>query len=310
MIPAIAIAVDLGATNVRVALVDNEGKIIRRLSEKTSRDGKRGRVVTDQIIRLIRAFTSGISKSRIRGIGISSMGPLDLKRGGPYKSPNVPFTFIPLVDSLRKTFGLPVFLLNDANAGALAEHYFGKSRGKDNLVYITLSTGIGAGAIVNGRLLLGRSGNAAELGHLIVDTAYNLPCTCGKGTGHWEGLASGRNLPRFFAAWLQKTRQRSVAPVRDARNIFDSARGGNRLAGSFLEELARVNARALSDIIVAYEPERIALGGSVALQNAPLIIPGIKKHIDRYLRVPEISLTRFKDDVGLVGVAGAVLSNG
>ena len=304
----LVIAVDLGATNVRVALVSESGQILKPKRERTSKEGEDGRVVTDQIIELIVESTQGENWKNILGIGISSIGPLDYTKGGPTNSPNVPFPLIPLVAPLEKTFSLPVSLYNDASAAALAEKHFGDGKDIENLVYITISTGIGGGAIVDGRLLFGKGGNAAEIGHLVVDTTYNLLCTCKskKGYGHWEILASGTNIPKFFCFWKNKEGKETSFEVEEAKDIFDQAHKGDKTALEFLEELSRVNARAISSIIVAYAPELITIGGSVALNNEDLILPGIKRHVDDYLEVPEIKITTLGENITLLGAVAAV----
>lgn len=306
-----AIAVDVGATNIRAALISSSGRMAVSLCEPTDVRGRHGEVVTKQIIRMIRAILTKSAIKKPAGIGVASIGPLDYKRGGPVRSPNVPFSFIPLVAPLRRAFGLPVTLLNDANAAVLGEQRFGAGRGRRDIIYITISTGIGAGVIAGGNLLLGKSGNAAELGHMIVDSAYALPCSCTKGRGHWEAYASGRNMPRFFAAWLDKNdknKRRPGAGPKDAASIFRLAAAGDRDARMFLNDLAKINARAVSTIIAAYDPELITFGGSVALNNQAAIIPGIKKYVDRYLKVPQISITPLGEDVVLLGAAAGVFS--
>lgn len=302
----LAIAVDLGATNLRVALVSSTGKILKKAKEETAKTGKDGSVVTNQIIHLIHEVAKEIDPRKVAGIGISSIGPLDYDKGGPLNSPNIPFSFIPLVKPLEKEFGLPVHLLNDANAAVLGEKYFGAGKRVTNLVYITISTGIGGGAIVDGKLLFGRGGNAAEIGHMIVDTTYNLSCTCRKGIGHWEALSSGTNLPRFFRVWQEHTDKKDIMQVQTAKEIFDLARRKNATALDFLDELAKVNARAISNIIVAYDPELITIGGSVALNNPEFLLPGIEAKIDHYLEMPRICVTNLGDDIVVLGAASSV----
>ena len=231
-----------------------------------------------------------------------------MKRGGPTHSPNIPFAFIPLVKPLQKKFSCPVHLLNDANAAVLAEKYFGAGKHAKNLVYVTLSTGIGGGAIVDGNLLLGKGGNAAEIGHMIVDTSYDLLCTCKKGVGHWEALASGTNIPRFFQAWAQKTKRSQSLSFGVAKDIFAEANKGNHIVLEFLDELAKVNARAISNIIVAYDPELITIGGSVALNNPQFILDGINKYVDHLLKLPKIQITKLGEDSGLLGAGAAVFA--
>ncbi|MDP3735659.1 MAG: ROK family protein [bacterium] len=304
-----AFAVDLGATNVRVGLICSDGRIIERLKVNTPRHGKTPGVIPQKIAAMLESVASKHRRIPILGVGVSSMGPLDYRRGGPLSSPNIPFAFVPLVAPLSKRFNLPVVLLNDCNAAVLGEQRFGAGRRRKNILYITISTGIGAGALVDGRLVLGRSGNAAEVGHMVIDTALNLPCTCGTGAGHWEGYASGRNIPRFFEAWTKANGCRTDFEPTDSKDLFERARAGESLSRRFLEELHRINGRAISNCIVAYDPEIITLGGSVALQN-PTILAGIKKYADRYLALPKIQRTPLGDDAGLLGAAAAVFARG
>ena len=306
MAQKLAIAIDLGATNLRVALVSPNGKILKKVKEETAKTGKDGSIVSSQIIRLIQEVIKETSLKKIAGIGIASIGPLDYKRGGPSHSPNVPFSFIPLVQPIHKKFSLPVALHNDANAAALTEKHFGAGKRTKNLVYITISTGIGGGAIVDSNLLLGKGGNAAEIGHMIVDTTYKLLCTCKKGVGHWEGLASGANIPRFFRVWRETAKKESAVQTQTAKEIFDLARRKNSVVLEFIDVLAKVNAAAISNIIVAYDPELITIGGSVALNNPQFILDGINRYVDHYLKLPKIQVTKLGEDIGLLGAAAAV----
>lgn len=298
------IAVDLGATHVRVALVSASGSILAKVSEPTTKQGRDGGIISKQIIRMIRGMRAA-HPAKIKGIGIASIGPLDYRRGGPIRSPNVPFVFIPLVEPLRRAFHVPVSLMNDCNAAVLGEQRFGAGKNKQNIVYITISTGIGAGAIAGGKLLLGRSGNAAEVGHFVVDTQYNLPCSCGKGICHWEGYASGANIPRFFHYWLRMRGKTKKENIKTAKEIFALARTDGT-AREFLRELSRINARALSTVIAAYDPELITIGGSVALGNSSVILNGIKKYVDHYLPTPPIAITKLGEDITLLGVVAAM----
>ena len=314
--PKLAIGVDLGASNIRVGLVSENGKILSILKEPTDKSGQDGTIVLKQIVQIIKELqVKSKPQKKMAGIGIAAIGPLDYKKGGPQNSPNVPYEFIPLLKPLAKEFKLPIYLHNDANAAALAEKYFGAGKKIENLVYITISTGIGGGAIVNGNLLLGKSGNAAEVGHITVDTKYNMPCTCGHGIGHWEGLASGTNIPKFYEIWRRANSAipHIAAEVGETKVIFamaaaalSGAANKDSFALDFLEELSRVNARAVSSIIAAYDPELITIGGSVALNNPDFTINGIMKYVDHLLKVPEIKITKLGDEIGVLGAAAAV----
>lgn len=299
-----ALSIDLGASHVRVALVSSKGEITHKLKEPTKKEGESGEVVSEQVVRLAKKqLANKVYATSLCGIGISSIGPLDYKKGGPLHSPNVPFDFIPLVEPLKKAFSLPVFLLNDCNAAVLAEKRFGQGKSANNLVYITLSTGIGGGAIVDDKLLWGKGGNAAEVGHFVVDTKYDFLCSCKKGYGHWEGLASGTNIPRFFRRWAEREKRTIEFEANEAKDIFEAAKRGNAHALAFLDELAKVNAHALSTVIAAYDPELITIGGSVALQNPDIILEGIREHIDHYLADPHIAITNLGEDITLLGAA-------
>ncbi|MBI2625977.1 MAG: ROK family protein [Candidatus Nealsonbacteria bacterium] len=302
----IAVAIDLGATNVRMALVSKNGKILKKIKEKTSKTGPSGIVIAEQIKRMLYSLTVEKDIPKLSGIGIGSIGPLDLKKGAVINTPNLPFKFIPLVKPLEKEFNLKVALFNDCRAGVWGEKHFGAGKGKENLVFITISTGLGGGAIVNGHLLLGKDGNAGEIGHMIAETKYNFPCRCKKGYGHWEACASGNNLARFFDFWLNKNSVKKNIHFADPKDIFKAAEKGNQTALKFLDEVGRISARAVSNIIVAYNPELITIGGSVALNNPEFILNPIKKYIEHYLINPEIKITPLGDDLILLGAAACV----
>ena len=304
-----ALAVDLGATNVRVALIASDGRIIHKIKNLTPKQGKNARVISDTIIGMISVIMSAHPDTHPAGIGIASIGPLDYRRGGPLHSSNIPFAFVSLTRPLQKKFSLPVLLLNDANAGVRGERHFGAGKNKKNLVYITISTGIGGGVIVDGNALFGANGNAAEIGHMIIDSTYTTACGCKKGIGHWEAYASGQNIPQFFRAWAKHQGKHIDIKSLEAKDIFDQVRADDTLARNFLDTLNRINARAISNIIVSYDPELITIGGSVMLHNAPLLLAGIRKYIDHLLPIPEIRVTALGEDIGLLGAGAAVFES-
>jgi glucokinase len=141
-----------------------------------------------------------------------------------------------------------------------------------------------------------------------VDSTWNLPCGCG-GTGHWEGYAAGRFLPRFFVRWCEVTgHSPGNVSVPSAEGIFAAARRGDPAASGFLEALGVMNGRGISAVIVAYDPSRIILDGSVILRNDDLLLPHLLPHIDRFLPLPEIRLTALDGLAPLLGAS--VLARG
>jgi glucokinase len=302
----LAIAVDIGGTNLRTAVVDGKGKIIAKNSAKTIQKGKSGQVVANQVIGEIRKLISGYDIKKFKGVGVSVAGPIDPKNGASINMPNINFKMIPLVEPIKKAFRMPVILINDCNAGALGEKYFDAGRKFDNLVYITISSGVGGGAIVDGGLLQGKDQSAGEVGHMTVDTEYNLLCTCGKGRGHWEAYSSGNNIPKFFCAWAKK--KCSGAPfLRLAKDIFDEARKKDKTALKFMEDLGKINGRGISNVIAAYDPEIIVFGGAVMLENGEIMLKYAKKYVDKFLRIPELKISTLGENAPLLGAAASIL---
>ncbi len=293
---------------MRTAIVDGGGKIIKKNIAKTVREGKSGKVVADQIIGEIKKLIGGDSSERnYKGIGVSIAGPIDRKKGASANPPNMNFGFVPIVEPLKRAFRLPVSIINDCNAGALGEKYFGAGKKSRDIVYVTMSSGVGGGAIVNGNLLLGKNGNAGEIGHMAVDTKYNLSCTCRKGSGHWEAYASGSNIPKFFRIWA-KSRRLEVRFPSEARDIFEMARRKDKVVFRFMEELGKINGQGISNVIAAYDPEMIFLSGAVALNNFSLIMKYLKPHVDNFLKMPKIVKSSLGDDAPLLGAAALVFN--
>jgi glucokinase len=297
------VAIDLGATTTRVALMGSGGKILGRATSPTPVTGDSPEIFTLHLAGLIRRVLPSGEGLSPAAIGISTAGPVDHRRGAVIRPPNLPFREIPLAGPLGDAFGVPVRLANDCHAGVLGEVVFGAGAGCRNLVYITLSTGIGGGVVCNGRLVLGRDGNAAEIGHFHVDSTWNLPCGCG-GTGHWEGYASGRFLPRFFARWCElEGRDPGGIDTSSAAGIFAAAGQGDPVAVGFMKALGGINGRGISNVIVAYDPSRIILDGSVVLRNEDLVLPYLRPHIDRFLPLPDIRLTALDGLAPLLGAS-------
>jgi glucokinase len=305
------IAVDLGGTNIRVALIASDTTITAHTSARTPTEGPSGTVITDTIMGLIENLLSSPAGERVAdgivAIGVASAGPLDLIRGAVVNSPNIIFPSVEIVEPLQRRFELPVSLINDARAGVFGERWAGAACGADNVVYITLSTGIGGGAIVNGRLLLGRDGNAGEIGHLTIDTHYSLLCGCGH-PGHWEGYASAKFIPQFFAAWRKEAAIETVPfnPL-STREIFGAAHAGETTALAFMEALGQMNARGISNVIVAYDPEVIVLDGPLARYHGDLVIRYMVPHINRYLEMPRIVVSGLQGRAPILGAAAYAL---
>lgn len=296
------VAVDIGGTSTRIALVSPEGKVLKLHVLPTPVTGSAD-ILAKTLVKEIRGVLGFTLPSDIGGIGISAAGPIDFKTGEIIKPPNLGFPKIPLVRPLEKEFGIPVRAINDCHAGILGELTRGAAQGVDCALYITISTGIGGAYVEQGRMLLGHAGNSLEIGHFIVDTQYNLRCGCGH-TGHWEAYASGKHIPRFFSLWRERHRLPAPDfPADHAEGIFAAARAGNPTATKFVDELGRINARAISDIVVAFDPALIVFDGSLALKNTDILFPPIQKYTDRFLPLPEIRTSMLAGQAPLLGAA-------
>jgi glucokinase len=298
------VAVDIGATNIRVAKGDDK-RLKSKCFEPTDRlNGPKG--VSKQIARMIKSLDVEPAS-----IGVGSIGPLDIKKGEIGATPNFAFKNIPIVTPLQDEFNVPIQIMNDCNTAVIGEHHFGAGKGLDNLFYVTLSTGLGGGAIVDGNPLSGKDGNAPEIGHLTIDRNSELICGCGC-RGHWEAYCSGANIPNY-AKMLLKNRDLGGGLLikmsgEDLGNlttemIFEAARKNDRDAVFIVDEVGKTNAVGFADIVNAFDPELITIGGSVALNNPDLIVEPIKRGINKHLinRRPEIILTPLGADVVLYG---------
>lgn len=310
------LGIDIGATKIRIGLGDAEGNVLVKRVHKTTD------AAVDIVGFIINDIKSNFPKElkEILGVGIASIGPLDLRGGVILSPPNAPFKNVKIVDSLRRELNVKVLLINDAVAAVWAEKLYGAGRNFRNLVYVTLSSGIGVGVIVDGNLLIGKDGNAHEAGHIVIDSSGMMRCRCG-GYGHWEAYCSGINMPFFIKRIIDEKYKGEVKRsllyydyskgLITPERLYELARQGDELALKLIEdEIGRLNAAGIASVINCYDPEIVLLGGSIALNNKDLVLNPIVKHIDKYItnRRPIIEVTSLGEDVVLKG-ALAVIAN-
>jgi glucokinase len=321
MAEKLAVAVDLGATRVRVCLGSKSGRIVRRVSKKMV-VGEKVEDYLGQITQVMRSMMRGYGKLDLQGICVASPGPLNLRRGLIVRTANLPYPQVPIVEAIRDAFHNDVYLVNDANAAALGEWLRGAGKGRLNVFYLTISTGIGGGAVVDGKLLLGKEGNAAEVGHTTIDSSGRMTCGCGR-PGHWEAYCSGSGIPRFARRLLDEleTSERNSLSgsslVRnlskaDAPAVFRAAARGDRFGVRVIAEVGRLNAMGVANITDAFDPEIVTIGGGVALNNPDAIISPIRKKVEDYAinRAPEVRITPLGDDAGLLGALSVTYDPG
>jgi glucokinase len=313
--PDCAVAVDLGGTQLRAAVVDGGGRVIASASTATDAKGGPARVV-EQIAALVGQVRGATPQYAVAGLGICAAGPLDPTAGVVIAPPTLAgWHDVPLVAVLRERLGFEVRLENDANAAALGEWRFGAGRGTSSMVFATISTGIGGGVIADKKLLHGRRGLAAEIGHMTIAEGTQR-CACGA-LGCWEALASGTALGQAAAnlvalgAAPALARLAGAEPV-NARHVAEAARQGDGPARALLAAEARWLGIGLVNLLHLYSPERLILGGGVAacldLMRGCIEATIRARAMSAYRDVPVLA-AELGDHAGLIGAASILLSD-
>lgn len=279
-----ALGVDIGGTNISAAVVETttgtviHKEVIETLASQGIESGMR-RIIA-LIDRVLDCSQQDIST--ILGIGIGCTGPLDMERGtiqNPYTLPT--WDGMPIVDTLTRRFQLPVVLINDAHAATLAEHEFGAGRGAQHMLFITVSTGIGSGLILNKRLYRGQKLTSGEFGHTSI--AYDgIPCYCGA-RGCLEMYAAGPAIAKFAQAQVRPDTPLWELCSGDstkltARHVGQAAAEGDAVAIELLAQTGRYLGVGISNLISLLAPDVIVLGGGV-MQSQQFILPEIKATI-------------------------------
>jgi glucokinase len=285
------LAVDIGGTKLAVGTVVRDdllrGNGFATLRKEAIPQPGDPPTVIARVIELAREI---VGDATIERIGISIGGPLDHERGVVVNFPHLPgWKNIPLCDELSLALGAPALLDNDANLGALAEHRLGAGRGVDDLVYLTLSTGIGGGIVIGGNVVHGVSSAAAEMGHITVQTDGPF-CDCGN-RGCLERMASGTNIART-ARELLAMRPSEGARLRElvdgriaaitAAHVARATLEGDALAAEVWDRAMRYIAIGLASIIHMLAPPLIVLGGGVAQAGDALVEP-IRRHLRNHV---------------------------
>ena len=311
------VGVDLGATNVRAVAAGGDGTILGAADGDTPRSPT-GIGVTEAVLGVVReaCAEAGIDPESVTAAGIGSIGPLDLAEGAVENPANLPDTIdrIPLVGPLSVLLDTDqVYLHNDTNAGVIGERFYSE-RNPDDMVYLTISSGIGAGVCVDGHVLTGWDGNAGEVGHMTVDPQGRLTCGCGH-DGHWEGYCSGNHIPRYAAYLHDADPIETALPMDDpsfsAADVFEHD-GSDEFATHVVDQLAHWNAMGVANIVHAYAPLVVYVGGAVALNNPERILNPIRERMAGMVmsNVPEIRLTTLGDEAVVKGALASAMTGG
>jgi glucokinase len=312
--PPFFLGIDLGGTNVKSGVVDDDGRPFASVSLPTraSRGPEAGlATLTEAGRRAVQA--SGLDWSQIEGVGLGSPGTMDIPSGMLLEPPNLPgWNNLPIRDLLGKALGKPAVLQNDANAAAYGEYWAGAGRGTESLGLFTLGTGVGCGIIDHGRIIQGRHSTAAECGHMIIEMENGRLCPCGQ-RGHLEAYASATSLVKRAVEALERGELSSLRQLLDenrltAREIDQAADAGDPLARRLMRETAHYLAVGAVNLMHTIDPDIILFAGGMIAAGQEFL-DAIRADV-RAMAFPvcaaktRIEFAGLGGDAGFIGAAG------
>lgn len=305
------IGVDIGGTSVKIGLINYDGKIVYKWEIPTNKDHQ-GRGIVDDVWNSI---TETLSKQnigkRIIGIGVGAPGFVNRKTGIVEEAVNIGWKNFELRDAFHHLSDLPVFIENDANLAALAENWQGRGEQSEDAMFITLGTGVGGGIIVNGEIMNGVNGTAAELGHILVDLNGSR-CNCGR-TGCLETIASATGIVRQSMDEVSNNPNGALAShykrhgKLEAKDVFNLAEDGDMASENIIDKTMDVLGLAIANTAVIINPSQIIIGGGVSKAGERLLSKinrSFKKYaLPRIIECCELRLAELGNDAGIIGAA-------
>ena len=303
--------VDIGGTTVKLGFFDTEGNILEKWEIPTRKE-LGGKYILPDIAESITnlLMEKGIEKKDVAGVGVGVPGPVDAD-GVVFKAVNLGWDIFSVSNTLGDLINLPVKAGNDANVAALGEMWKGGGKGHDDLVAVTLGTGVGGGIIVQGKLLAGATGAGGEIGHIHVEDNETDRCGCGK-QGCLEQYGSATGIVRIANRVLAATDEASV--LRDseltAKAVCDAAKAKDAVAIKVMEQFGEYLGRGLAAIACVVNPEVFVIGGGVSKAGEMLfdyIRPNYEKYVFHGSKNTKFALATLGNDAGIVGAARLVL---
>jgi glucokinase len=287
----LTMGIDLGGSKILAAVVDAHGGILSSDESVTPAAKEREAIVQSIVDSAHRALgQAGVAISDIYAIGVGAAGISSPEAGILFSSPNLPgLRNVLLRDIMQEKLGKRTFLINDADAAAIGEFYFGAGRGARSFVYVTLSTGIGGGIVIDGRIYTGAIGAAGEVGHMTIDDNGPL-CNCGN-RGCWETLASGTALVREARRRIEGGVRTSILEYAERdidkvtpQAIHRAAQQGDNLAKELIARTAHYIGVGLANLVNIFNPELIVIGGGLSNIGDMLLKPAFKIAGERAFR--------------------------
>lgn len=309
----LVLSVDLGGSKILTAVVNSKGDMLSRDQSITPAVKGPEAVIQAILESTQRALNqAGMTTAELEAICLGAPGLSNPKTGVVFTSPHLPgWKDVPLRDIIREKTGVETMLINDANAAALGELCYGAAKGARNFIYITLSTGIGGGIVIDGEIYAGSLGTAGEIGHMAIDT--NGPkCNCGN-TGCWETLASGTALAREARQRIADGAKTSILEYSNgdinkvsAETVHNAARQGDALAEKLIAQTGYYVGVGLANLINIFNPELIVIGGGLSSIGDRLLKPAYKVAGERAYKAAFKSVRFARAELGKnSGVIGA-----
>ena len=305
--------IDIGGTTIKCGLFTNEGILLEKWEIVTRRENK-GELVPYDIGETIQAKIKerNIAREAIVGVGVGVPGPIT-EDGTVLKCANLGWDIFNVNEKLAEVTGLKVAAANDANVAALGEMWMGGGKGYQDVVMVTLGTGVGGGVIIGGKVIAGSNGAGGEIGHLTIDPNEEDICGCG-GHGHLEQYASATGVVRLAKKKLKTNNiPTTLSELTEitAKDIFDHAKASDEVAMSLVDELGKYLGLALSHVAATVDPQVFVIGGGVS-KAGDILLNAIKKHYSNNilfaLSNKEFHLAELGNDAGIYGCAKLILS--
>lgn len=300
--------IDIGGTTVKCGLFTKEGELLEKWEITTRREEKGAHILSDVAETILaKCREKGIEKEEVAGIGLGIPGPVRAD-GTVLKCANLGWGITPAAKIMQELTGFSVKAGNDANVAALGEMWKGGGRGFEDVIMVTLGTGVGGGVILGGRMVAGSNGAGGEIGHMIVNGSEEDVCGCG-GHGHLEQYASATGIVRMAKKRLaQENVQTKLREFENlsAKNIFDCAKEGDTLACELVDTLGSYLALALSHVAATVDPQVFVIGGGVS-RAGEILLDAVRRHYNENilfaLQNKEFRLAELGNDAGIYGSA-------
>jgi glucokinase len=312
------VGVDIGGTTVKIGLLKDDGEIIKKWEIETRKSEDGGKVI-DDIWNSVKATLNELSmeQGQVLGIGIGAPGFIDGENGYVYEAVNLGWRNFNLSEYMSNKSGLPVFIENDANIAVIGENWLGAGKQANDVIAVTLGTGVGGGIIAGGKILNGTNGTAGEIGHITVDLNGYL-CNCGR-KGCLETIASATGIARQAMKLIEDKPTSKLATIYQKNNtitskdVFELAALGDEDSEQIVSHTANVIGFALANLTTTLNPSKILIGGGVSKAGNQLLQP-IKKYFTKYAlprvrEACELRIAELGNDAGIIGAAYLVKKN-